>query len=177
VSPPAATAPLSPWHRAFDRLFPVIRFFQERLLGQEWFTELAPGLWLGGAPLYDRDYRFLTEHGIGAVAEVRAERTDDLDFLAAQGIAHARYPVPDVAVPDPAELRAAADWVAERRAEGRTVLVHCAKGRGRSAAVAATYLMRHQGLDFAAARDLIQSRRKLARLEERHRVAIEAAVA
>ena len=47
---------LSRAHRAFDRLYPVIRFTYEQLLSQAWFSLIEPKLWLGGAPSYQRDY-------------------------------------------------------------------------------------------------------------------------
>ncbi len=59
---------------------------------------------------------------------------------------------------DPAEnpnldlaMREAADTVAALRAEGRTVLLHCAAGQSRTPAVAAAYAVRHLGADPATA--------------------------
>lgn len=43
-------------------------------------------------------------------------------------------------------LAEAADAVAELRAEGRTVFLHCAEGRSRTASVAALYGARHRGV-------------------------------
>ncbi|QCR20288.1 ADP-ribosylglycohydrolase family protein [Agrococcus sp. SGAir0287] len=44
-------------------------------------------------------------------------------------------------------LADAADAIAELRREGRTVLVHCFEARSRTAAVAATYAVRHLGVE------------------------------
>lgn len=63
---------------------------------------------------------------------------------------------------DPAEnpnldlaLRESADVVAALRAEGRTVLLHCAAGQSRTPSVAAAYAVRHLGVDPATALDRV----------------------
>ncbi len=159
---------LSMFHRLFDRLYPMIRFVHERLRGHAWFTQIEPHIWLGGAPTYGRDYQFLLDHGITAVLNIRAERSDETAFYGRHGITHIRFRVPDVAVPDETVITAAVDWLVQQLADGRTVLVHCAKGRGRSATLLAGYLMRERGMSFEAARDFLKSKRSLAKLEERH---------
>ena len=57
------------------------------------------------------------------------------------------------------------------------MLIHCAKGRGRSATVLAAYLMKTEGMSFDAVRDLLHSRRELVKLEDRHRRVLESWVA
>ena len=185
VSPPgvvaaaAADAPahLDTFHWAFDKLYPAIRFARERLLGHEWFSLVEPRLWLGGAPTEARDLDWLLTAGVTAILDVRAERDEPIPFYAAHGIEHRRYRVPDIGVPAPDVLTGSADWIAAQLAGGRTVLVHCAKGRGRSAAVLAGYLMRERGMSFDEARDLLHGRRSLVKLEDRHRRVLEAWVA
>jgi protein-tyrosine phosphatase len=162
------------FHRFFDRLFPLIRFWHERVKGNEWFSQITPQLWLGGAPVTAADYARLVACGITAVVDVRAERQDDSAFYQRHGIAYARYRVPDVTVPDAATIGAAVDWIRDRVDEGRVVLVHCAKGRGRSATLLAGYLMRERGHDYDAARELLETKRRLTKLEPRHRAVLEA---
>ena len=72
---------------------------------------------------------------------------------------------------------AASGHAGNHGAAGRTVLVHCAKGRGRSATLAAAYLMREEGLSFEAARDALREKRELSKLEARHKAVLDAWIA
>jgi len=168
----------SVFHQAFDQLYPLIRFVYERAQGHAWFDRITPydrvsaELWLGGAPHYARDYAFLLRHHIRAVVNVRSERADDTAFYDAHDIAHARYWVSDMSVPDAQVLADGVDWIKRQAADGRAVLVHCAKGRGRSATLLAAYLMREEGFSYDQAAALLKSKRALSKLEERHRAAL-----
>ena len=177
MSSPDPRPRLSPFHRAFDRLYPAIRFTYERLLGHAWYSRIEPRLWLGGAPTYRRDYEALLSHGITAVLDTRAERTSNRAFYDTHGITHRQFLVPDVTVPDEAVLTAAVAWIGDQLADGRTVLIHCAKGRGRSATVVAAYLMKTDGMSFDEVRDLLRSKRELVKLQDRHRRVLESWVA
>jgi protein-tyrosine phosphatase len=170
---------LSLFHRIFDKLFPTIRFVYERIQRHNWFDRITPAdrvsaeLWLGGAPHYPRDYDFLMKNNIRAVINIRSERADDTDFYAAHDIVHLRLLVPDVWVPDEQAITDGVDWIKQQVADQRTVLIHCAKGRGRSATILAAYLMREAGYSYEEARDLLKSKRKLSKLEDRHQMVLE----
>lgn len=164
---------MNPAHWVFDKFYPAIRFTYERVQGHRWFDEIAPNLWVGGAPTYDRDRQFLLDSGITAVLDMRAERTGPTDFYAAHDIAYHRVPVLDVMVPGKDQLAEAVAWVDKQMDDGRTVLVHCAKGRGRSAIVVAATLMQQDGLSFDEARELMESKRPLTKLETRHQIRCE----
>ena len=165
---------MSLFHNIFDKFYPAIRFTYERLMGQPWFDEIVPQLWLGGAPTYDRDYDFIVQNGINAVVNIRAEREDDLALYARHDIHHVQYKVYDVTVPSAQIIEAGVQWIDREIKAGRTVLVHCAKGRGRSATLVAAYLMRHHELDFAATNSLMKSKRSLTKLQNAHRRQLEA---
>ncbi len=173
MSFPEGPPKLGLFHRGFDRLYPAIRFTYERLLGNVWFSPITPRLWLGGAPTYGRDYRELLRLGITAIVDVRAERVADPAFFEQHGIAHRQYHVPDVTVPDEEVLSDAVDWMTARIHEGRVVLIHCAKGRGRSATVLAAYLMDEEGMTFDEVDDLLTTKRPLVKLQDRHREVLE----
>src|SRR6476659_2435110 len=159
LSSPESRPRLSRFHRAFDRLYPAIRFTYEGLLGHAWFSRIGPRLWLGGAPTYRRDYEAILTLRITAVLDTRAERVSDHAFYDRHGIAHREFLVPDVTVPDEAVLTEAVAWIDEQLAAGRTMLIHCAKGRGRSATVLAAYLMKSEDMSFDEARELLRARR------------------
>lgn len=160
---------MNPVHWVFDKFYPAIRFTYERLQGHRWFDEMAPQLWVGGAPTYERDRQFLLDNGITAVLDMRAERTGPTEFYADHDIRYYRVPVLDVMVPEKEQLAEAVNWVESQMDDGRTVLVHCAKGRGRSAIVVAATLMEQYDLTFDEARELMEAKRPLTKLESRHR--------
>ena len=174
------TQELSLFHRVFDKLFPTIRFVYEQVRRHNWFDRITPAdrvpaeLWLGGAPHYRRDYEFLLKNNIRAVMNVRSERSDDTDFYTAHDITHLRLLVPDVWVPDEQAITEGVEWIKQQAADRRSVLIHCAKGRGRSATILAAYLMREAGYSYDEAWTLLKSKRKLSKLEDRHRLVLEA---
>ena len=165
---------MNPFHWAFDKFYPAIRYLYERVQGNHWFDQVAPQLWLGGAPTYERDYQFLLDHQIDAVLDMRAEREGDREFYGQHDIHYLRLPVLDATVPGDDSLSEGADWIDEQIEEGRTVLVHCAKGRGRSATLVAAYLMRHEALPYDECFTMMKEVRPLVKLENRHRRRLEA---
>jgi atypical dual specificity phosphatase len=159
---------MNPFHYLFDKLFPAIRFVYERIQRHRWFDEITDGLWLGGAPLYPRDYDYLQKSGIDAVVNIRAEREDDTAFYERHGIDYLQLRVLDILIPSGEILDEGVEFIHRHVEAGNTVLVHCAKGRGRSNTLLAAYLMRHRGMSFTEASQLIKEKRPLSNLQKRH---------
>ena len=164
---------MSIFHYLFDKLYPIIRFVYERVQGNRWYDKITDEVWLGGAPTYVRDYEFLLEHGIGAVIDIRNERTDDLALYERHDIRHLKLRVPDIHVPDDEIISAGVDFIQKQVEDGRRVYVHCAKGRGRSATLVAGWLMQHRDMTFEEAQAFMVAKRKLVKLEPRHGVALK----
>jgi atypical dual specificity phosphatase len=164
---------MNPAHWLFDKFYPLIRFVYERIQKNAWFDEVSPQLWLGGAPTYGRDYAFIKKVGITAVLNIRAERDDDREFYRQNGIDYLRLEVLDVKVPPPEEIEEGVAFIDKHVQEGDVVLIHCAKGRGRSATLLAAYLMKHGHMTYDQAIELLVSKRSLVNLQTRHQRVLE----
>jgi atypical dual specificity phosphatase len=160
---------MNPIHWLFDKFYPLIRFVYERIQRQRWFDQITPQLWLGGAPTYARDYDLLLKAGINAVVNIRAERQDDVELYRRHGIDYLQLKVLDITVPPIAALNEGVAFIHQHVQAGDIVLVHCAKGRGRSAILLAAYLMRYEGYSFAEVNEFMKAKRPLVKLENRHR--------
>jgi atypical dual specificity phosphatase len=164
---------MNPIHWAFDKFYPAIRFVYERLQGHEWFDEITETLWLGGAPTYERDYLFVIEKHIRAVVDLRAEREADKARYQQHDIDYLQIKVLDVTVPTPEQLDEGVEFIRQHVGQNHKVLVHCAKGRGRSATMLAAYLMRYEGMGYEEAREFLHSKRSLVNIQGRHQRALE----
>jgi hypothetical protein len=102
------------------------------------FTEIAPGLLLG-CRLRPGDVRALEPFGVSAVLDLTSEFTEP-EFLRC-GEAYLCLPILDTCPPTREQLAKGVAWIQEQRDAGRTVYVHCALGRGRSAMFVMAYLI------------------------------------
>ena len=149
-------------------MYPAIRFVYERVQGHDWFDQMTPQIWMGGAPTYDRDYDYLLETDIKAVVDIREEREDDRQLYSQNDIDYLKLKVLDVMVPSAEQLDQGTTFIHQHVEAGDKLLIHCAKGRGRSATMMAAYLMRYEDMSFDEARQMMVSKRSLVNIQGRH---------
>lgn len=127
--------------------------------GEASMDRVGPGLFIGRLPSRSERSR-LAGAGIDAVLDLCAE----FPHRGGPGLVSAYVPILDGSPPSTRQFLAAMAWIDAMRAEGKTVLIHCAQGHGRSATVAAVALCR-LGLapEVDRAIDLIRSARPGAR--------------
>jgi HAD superfamily hydrolase (TIGR01509 family) len=107
----------------------------------------------------------LAKLGLGSVVDLRAEESDDPEFLAEHGLRFLHLPMPDCHPLTQQQMRDGSRWVRQERAAGRKVLVHCQHGVGRSVMLAAAVLL-DEGFDVDSVLRHIQSRRPRMALNE-----------
>jgi atypical dual specificity phosphatase len=94
-----------------------------------------------GRAALDADLAWLSERGIGAVLSL-TEAPLDSEALARYGLESLQVPVRDMTAPTPQQLDLALGFIDRQRSLGRTVVVHCLMGQGRTGTVLAAYLIR-----------------------------------
>lgn len=104
-------------------------------------ADLERGLLLGNAAAAANP-RILAARGVGAVLNAAAER-DPSPALLGTGIEYAHFPFTDFSNNrmDEARLREAVWWIHRQIGNGRSVLVHCHAGIGRSGSLVVAYLL------------------------------------
>jgi len=122
-------------------LFPYIagatlaRAFMRR--GADVYNEIAPNLLIGRHLSTNQARRAVADSRITAVLDLTAEYSEPLPLLQ---LPYLNIPLLDLTAPTPEELSAAVAFL-RRHTPAGPVLIHCALGYSRSAAVAAAYLL------------------------------------
>jgi hypothetical protein len=128
-------------------LFPYIVFAGFTLYLSRWFDRedlmnpVGPGLCVGRLA-FRWEHSRLANAGITAVLSLCWEFPFLPDLSKTSGVEGACVPILDGCPPSNPQFREAVERVEQWRAEGRTVLIHCAQGHGRSATIAAAVLCR-----------------------------------
>lgn len=88
------------------------------------------------------DRQQLAEAGVTSVLNLCIEFPVRPRWRRDEGVETVYLPLLDGAAPSHRQFQEALDWIVRRHADGHTVLIHCAQGRGRSVTVAAAALCR-----------------------------------
>lgn len=110
---------------------------------------VGPRIYVGRIPL-PHERSALMDAGVTSVLNLCVEFPRLSRIHESPGLEAAYIPMLDGTAPSRAQWNRAIDWIVRRHAEGHTILVHCAQGRGRSVTVAAAALCR---LGFAIGPD------------------------
>jgi len=103
-----------------------------------WITE---DLAVGGSFPAGKAAALASEHGVGAIVDVRSEACDDPEELAACGLRFLHLPTLDHHAVAQPMLDKGVAFAGKARADGLKVLIHCEHGIGRSATLALCVLV------------------------------------
>lgn len=140
-----------------------------RMRGERHLDEVVPGLYLGRRPLLGDRERNKT-FALNCVVDLCVEfppsgpvvGVAEEDYLAIHTL--------DGTAPALEDVKHAVDWMEEKLAAGRKILVHCAAGHGRSATVVAALLIsRGLATDADSAERLMKAVRPLVSLNRSQR--------
>jgi protein-tyrosine phosphatase len=108
------------------------------MLDLSWITET---LAIGGSFEPGQTAQLVRDHQVSAVVDLRGERSHDRRVLAKHHVDLLHLPTLDLEPVTPAALERGVAFVIARVSAGRRVLVHCAKGIGRSAVLGISVLV------------------------------------
>ena len=121
---------------------------------------ITPQLVVGGF-IDAHDWQQLAAQGVSVVVSLQAERHDEDAFGILQPAGYLRLPTLDHTPPTLAQLRMGAAFIDEAIKAGKTVLVHCHAGIGRSTLLCTCYLV-YAGMDIDEAWQTVKERRTVA---------------
>jgi len=100
------------------------------------FNWVTADLAVGGSFPAGACAALVTDHGVGAVIDVRSEACDDAEEMASAGLRFLHLPAEDQRAVSQAMLDRAVGFARDVDRAGRRLLIHCEHGVGRSATVA-----------------------------------------
>jgi diacylglycerol kinase family enzyme len=129
--------------------------------------KIDEGLYLARR-LFPSDIHDIKNENISAVLDVTAEFSS-MNWIAFQAdIDYLNIPILDHSVPSDTQIQRALNWIHTHRKTGRSVVVHCALGRGRSVFMMAAYLLSQNPTSSPAeVMNKVRTIRQTARLNKR----------
>jgi hypothetical protein len=148
----------------------VVRRWQFRRMKRAW-DEICPGVILGRLLRENEAQHAIEQCRVTAVLDVSAEHAE---AAACRALTYRNVPVLDLLPPSVADLRAAAEFIAEHAPSG-CVYVHCGLGKARGAAAVAAFLI-HSGRAPTASEacEIVLRARPRAKFSEQVRQHLEA---
>ena len=123
-----------------------------------WWDVIDEHFFLGGVPMFD-DLERLQGQGVRAVVNLCAERQDNQHWLQQTRMEYLWLPVLDACPPTLEQIRCGVTWIAQQKAAGRAVYIHCAAGVGRSATLLACWYVSTSGMGVPQVLRFIKTRR------------------
>lgn len=114
------------------------------------------------------DVESLKHENIQAILDVTCEFAG-LDWSKEEGdFEYLNVPILDQSIPSPAQINQAISWVHQQVRRNRSVVIHCALGRGRSVMIMAAYLLRRfPEMTSREIQDRIRTSRETANMNKR----------
>lgn len=129
--------------------------------------KIDEGLYLARR-LFPSDIHDIKNENISAVLDVTAEFSSMIWIAFQADIDYLNIPILDHSVPSDTQIQRALNWIHTHRKTGRSVVVHCALGRGRSVFMMAAYLLSQNPTSSPAeVMNKVRAIRQTARLNKR----------